>query len=276
MNCLQELRRHYGFDEGYALYRMVMEECFGLTHTDILLGKDSQISEENKERLSEITDRLLENEPIQYVLGYATFCGRRFAVRPGVLIPRPETEELVGAALELCATMQADGRAARVLDIGTGSGCIAVSMALAGCEATAMDISEDALAIASGNAARLNAKVSFVRENILHPAPTDNRWDIVVSNPPYVCVGEAADMERNVLDYEPHTALFVPDTDPLLFYRAIASYSLSHLDVGGALCLEINPAFHTQISCLLASFGFRDVNIITDRYGKKRIATALL
>ena len=132
------------------------------------------------------------------------------------------------------------------------------------------------MAIASGNAARLNAKVSFVRENILHPAPTDNRWDIVVSNPPYVCVGEAADMERNVLDYEPHTALFVPDTDPLLFYRAIASYSLSHLDVGGALCLEINPAFHTQIGCLLASFGFRDVNIITDRYGKKRIATALL
>lgn len=276
MNCLQELRRHYGHDEGYALYRMVMEECFGLTHTDILLGKDSQIPEENKERLDEITRRLLENEPIQYVLGYATFLGRRFSVRQGVLIPRPETEELVGIALEQCAAMRTEGHAARVLDIGTGSGCIAVSMALAGCVATAMDISEDALDVASGNAVRLNAEVTFVRENILHPAPTDNRWSVIVSNPPYVCVGEAADMERNVLDYEPHIALFVPDTDPLLFYRAIASYALSHLDAGGGICLEINPVFHTQVSSLLTSFGFRDINIITDRYGKKRIVTALV
>ena len=147
MNCLKELKQHYGTAEGYALYRLVMEECFGLTHTDILLGKDSQISEENQARLLEITGRLLKNEPVQYVLGYAVFCGHKFAVRPGVLIPRPETELLVQKALELGRGM--DGVACpQVLDIGTGSGCIAISMALAGCHVTAMDISEEALGIA--------------------------------------------------------------------------------------------------------------------------------
>ena len=165
MNCLKELKQHYGATEGYALYRMVMEECFGLTHTDILLGKDSQISEENQARLLEITGRLLKNEPVQYVLGHAWFCGHRFAVRPGVLIPRPETELLVQTALELGRGM--DGVAApEVLDIGTGSGCIAISMALAGCRVTAMDISEDALGIAMENASALNAEVAFNHENI--------------------------------------------------------------------------------------------------------------
>ena len=219
MNCLKELKQHYGATEGYALYRMVMEECFGLTHTDILLGKDSQISEENQAKLLEIIGRLLRNEPVQYVLGHAWFCGHRFRVRSGVLIPRPETELLVQKALELGREMKGLANS-EVLDIGTGSGCIAISMALSGCRVTAMDISESALDVAKENAAELNAEVAFMQENILQPSPVGQQWDIIVSNPPYICLHEAEDMERNVLDYEPHNALFVPDTDPLIFYRA--------------------------------------------------------
>lgn len=275
MNCLKELKQHYGTAEGYALYRLVMEECFGLTHTDILLGKDNQISEENQARLLEITGRLLKNEPVQYVLGYADFCGHRFAVRPGVLIPRPETELLVQKALELGHGM--DGvTEPEVLDIGTGSGCIAVSMALAGCRVTAMDISEEALGIAMQNATALNAEVAFVHENILQPSRTAQQWHVIVSNPPYICLHEAEAMERNVLDYEPHNALFVPDTDPLIFYRAIASYAMSHLSAGGWLCLEINQAYPDEMERLLSSFGFKDVTIQKDQYGKDRIAYAHL
>ena len=275
MNCLKELKQHYGTAEGYALYRLVMEECFGLTHTDILLGKDNQISEENQARLLEITGRLLKNEPVQYVLGYADFCGHRFAVRPGVLIPRPETELLVQKALELGYGM--DGvTEPEALDIGTGSGCIAVSMALAGCRVTAMDISEEALGIAMQNATTLNAEVVFVHENILQPSRTAQQWHVIVSNPPYICLHEAEAMERNVLDYEPHNALFVPDTDPLIFYRAIASYAMSHLSAGGWLCLEINQAYPDEMERLLSSFGFKDVTIQKDQYGKDRIAYAHL
>ena len=275
MNCLKELKQHYGTAEGYALYRLVMEECFGLTHTDILLGKDNQISEENQARLLEITGRLLKNEPVQYVLGYADFCGHRFAVRPGVLIPRPETELLVQKALELGHGM--DGvTEPEALDIGTGSGCIAVSMALAGCRVTAMDISEEALGIAMQNATALNAEVAFVHENILQPSRTAQQWHVIVSNPPYICLHEAEAMERNVLDYEPHNALFVPDTDPLIFYRAIASYAMSHLSTGGWLCLEINQAYPDEMEKLLSSFGFKDVTIQKDQYGKYRIAYAHL
>lgn len=275
MNCLKELKQHYGTAEGYALYRLVMEECFGLTHTDILLGKDNQISEENQARLLEITGRLLKNEPVQYVLGYADFCGHRFAVRPGVLIPRPETELLVQKALELGYGMEGVTEP-EALDIGTGSGCIAVSMALAGCRVTAMDISEEALEIAMQNATALNAEVAFVHENILQPSHTAQQWHVIVSNPPYICLHETEAMERNVLDYEPHNALFVPDTDPLIFYRAIASYAMSHLSAGGWLCLEINQAYPDEMEKLLSSFGFKDVTIQKDQYGKDRIAYAHL
>lgn len=273
MNCLQELKLHYGPTEGYALYRMVMEECFNLSHTDILLGKDSHISEEKQTRLKEITRRLLKNEPIQYILGYAWFCGHRFNVRNGVLIPRPETELLVDKVLEI-AKMHIEDTRTKILDIGTGSGCIAVSLALAGHKVTAMDISEDALNIAQENASILNADVNFVHENILHPSASSEQWDIIVSNPPYICLHEAEEMERNVLDHEPHLALFVPDTDPLIFYRAIASFAMSHLAPNGWLCLEINQAFPDETTQLLSSFGFRDITIIPDQYGKNRIAYA--
>lgn len=273
---MKELQNHYGPAEGRALYRMVMEECFGLTHTDILLGKDNEISEEQQQRLNEITGRLLKNEPIQYVLGRATFRGRSFEVCPGVLIPRPETEMLVDTVSSICASMPASDYVPHILDIGTGSGCIAVSLAMDGYRATAMDISTAALNVASRNAAELGAEVEFIQEDILQPSPSVFRWDIIVSNPPYVCLHEAAEMEPNVLLYEPHNALFVPDTDPLIFYRAISAYAMSHLTAGGWLCLEINRAYPREITDLLTSFGFVDVNITPDQYGNLRIASAHL
>lgn len=273
MNCLEELKQHYGQHEGYALYRLIMEECFELSHTEILLGKDNQISTENQARLREITERLLKDEPIQYILGYTYFHGHKFHTAPGALIPRPETELLVDAALSIIKEGKTNVPP-RVLDIGTGSGCIAISMALTGCPTTAMDISEEALAIASKNAETLNANINFIHENILHPQPNIQQWDIILSNPPYICLHEALEMERNVLYHEPHQALFVPDTDPLIFYRAIASYAASHLASGGWLCLEINQAYPKEMMNLLASFGFKDINIALDQYGKNRIATA--
>ena len=273
MDCLQELKQHYGASEGYALYRMIMEECFGLSHADILLGKDNQITEDKQARLHEITGRLLKNEPIQYILGYADFFGHRFHVAQGVLIPRPETELLVYHALDKAATLTGTSPV-RILDIGTGSGCIAISMAIAGCQATAMDISKEALAIASDNADRHGVEVAFLQEDILNPSATARQWDLIVSNPPYVCLHEMEGMESNVLEYEPVEALFVPDYEPLIFYRAIASYALSHLTPGGWLCLEINEAFPNEMTELLDSFGFLDVTIIPDQYDKKRIALA--
>lgn len=273
---MQELKRHYGQAEGRALYRMVMEECFGLSQTDILLGKDNEISEEQQQRLDEITGRLLKNEPIQYILGRADFRGLSFEVRPGVLIPRPETEVLVDTAEAICAAMPPGRPTPRVLDIGTGSGCIAVSLALKGYSVSAMDISAEALEVAEGNAARLGAVVAFFRDDILHPTHSEPRWDVIVSNPPYICLHEAAEMAPNVLHYEPHRALFVPDTDPLIFYRAIAAYALSHLAPDGWLCLEINRAYPAETKRMLKSFGFAHVDIIPDQYGNQRIASAHL
>ena len=253
-----------------------------------------------EEYLLSCVARLATGEPLQYVLGYEWFYGHKFNVAPGVLIPRPETEELVNKVLEVAVagtsynpvkteisfssagTVQRQSfagtvqRPLRILDICTGSGCIAVSMALAGCHVTAMDISEDALGIAMENAANLNAEVVFMHENILQPSHTDKQWNIIASNPPYICLHEAEEMERNVLDHEPHNALFVPDTDPLIFYRAIASYAMSHLSPGGWLCLEINQAYAYEMKSLLSSFGFKDVTISQDQYGKDRIAYAHL
>ncbi len=276
MNHLDELRKHYGASEGRALYRMVMEERFGLTHTDILLGKDNDFSAEQQRCLDEITSRLLQNEPIQYVLGQATFCGRTFEVCPGVLIPRPETEMLVQSVATICNSMAGHNPHPSILDIGTGSGCIAVSLALEGCHATAMDISHIALEVAERNATRLGAEVIFLQDDILQPRPSDRHWDIIVSNPPYVCLHEATEMHPNVLLHEPHNALFVPDTDPLIFYRAIAAYALSHLNPAGWIALEINRTYHQEIRNLLTSFGFRNVSITPDQYGNQRIATAHL
>lgn len=268
MNHLQRLAARYGTREGRAIYMLVMEQRFGLSPTQVLLGKDKELSPHDLGLLDNITARLLQGEPVQYVLGECSFCGHDFHVEPGVLIPRPETAELVGMILA------ATPAPLRILDIGTGSGCIAVSLALEGHQVTAMDISTQALHIASGNAHRLGADVQMVQEDILHPGMQEHMWDLIVSNPPYIRQAEANEMEETVLEHEPHTALFVPDDDPLLFYRAIGLFALEHLSAQGTLWLEINREFPQQTCDLLATQGFTCVQAMKDSYGNHRFVKA--
>lgn len=269
MKHIKALQQAYPPGEARALLRMVMEVRYGLSHTDLLLGKDRDLSPAQQAELDTIIARLLRREPVQYVLGIAEFCGHRFHVEPGVLIPRPETEQMVQRLVR-----RPGQKTGSVLDIGTGSGCIAISLALAGYRVTAFDVSPLALRIARGNAERLGAQVDFRLEDILHPTHSCGRFDIIASNPPYVCQSEAAQMEENVLAYEPHLALFVPDQDPLLFYRAIADYAARQLAPGGELLLECNRAYCTEVAELLTRQGFADATVLHDQFGNQRFVTA--
>ena len=294
----------YPATEAQAVVRMLLEELAGLSLADLYAGGIDRLDDAQRQQIERGMARLEEGEPIQYVLGRASFCGRSFAVAPGVLIPRPETEELCrliidthpqplpkGGGKELMAGSSApvEGcESLNILDIGTGSGCIAITLALEmpDAEVEAVDISPEALAIAEANAARLGAKVSFHQYDILSEdspplgsewewvAPSAPKYDIIVSNPPYICERERADMERNVLDYEPHTALFVPDDDPLLFYRTIGQKALTMLAPGGILCFEINPLYCDLLIELLRSQGYCEVEAFSDSFGKRRFVTA--
>ncbi len=268
MNYVRQLQAVYDVREARAVYMLVMEKAFCLSSSQVLMGKDMELSAQERAKLNNIILRLLQCEPVQYVLGEADFCGHTFHVAPGVLVPRPETEDLVSAV------MAENHTPCSVLDIGTGSGCIAVTLALKGFSVTATDISEDALAIALRNAENMNVNVSFVKDDILHPQSLDLKWDIIVSNPPYICHREASWMARNVLEYEPHSALFVPDHDPLLFYRAIARYAGQHLSSGGHIYLECNRTYTEETGDILAACHFADIRTIQDRYGNPRIVKA--
>lgn len=269
MNHLQALQQAFGPSEGRALYRWVMEECFGLTLAQILMGKDTDLSEDEQQRLKNIVARLLTGEPVQYVVGHTTFCEHTFHVAPGVLIPRPETEQLVRLIL------QRHSAPLRLLDIGTGSGCIAISLALAGHHVSAFDVSPEALAVARKNAETLGAKINFQLVDILHPT-VHWKGNIIVSNPPYICHREASEMEAHVLNHEPHLALFVPDDDPLLFYRAITLYALQALTPGGMLYFECNRAYVDDVCHLMHSHGFQQVESIVDDFGNLRFAIGSL
>ena len=273
----------YAATEAQAVVRMLLEELAGLSLADIYAGGIDRLDDAQRQQIECAMARLEEGEPIQYVLGRACFCGRSFAVAPGVLIPRPETEELCRLIMNTHPS-----ESMNILDIGTGSGCIAITLALEmpDAEVEAVDISPEALAIAGANAARLGAKVSFHQYDILSEdspplgrgrgwvAPSTPKYDIIVSNPPYICERERADMERNVLDYEPHTALFVPDDDPLLFYRTIGQKALTMLAPGGILCFEINPLYCDQLIELLRSQGYGEVEAVSDSFGKRRFVKA--
>ena len=264
----QRLSNIYDTGEAKAIVRWVLDVCFGLSTADIYCGKVTQLSPNDQAELEKIMQRLEKAEPVQYVLGATDFCGRQFHVALGVLIPRPETAEL-------CHLIVKDG-GSDILDIGTGSGCIAITLALdiADSKVTAWDISDDALAIAKGNADKLDANVVFEHRDALALEPDSERWDVIVSNPPYICRKEADEMEENVLRYEPDTALFVPDDDPLLFYRHIMLYAQSALRQGGRLYFEINPIYADSIVEKLNDLGFTDVSKIDDQYGKTRFIKA--
>lgn len=291
----QRLTPLYGPQEAKAMTRMLLEDLFSLSFADILCGATEHLSDADTLRLQQSVDRLLDAEPLQYVTGTAFFCGHPFHVAPGVLIPRPETEWIVDTAVNLVTSS-----APRILDIGTGSGCIATSISLAladrHCHTEAWDISEDALRIATDNAERLGAEVKFRRRDALRleedfsaeerleaeqggaEALSDTNaaepWDIIVSNPPYICNREAADMHANVLRHEPHLALFVPDTDPLLFYRAIASYAMRSLRKGGWLLFECNTLYAHDTAQMASDMGFATSVVEDDCFGKPRFVKA--
>ena len=266
----------YGEGEAKAIARMVYEVRYGLTFTDLCIGKDTQLSADDQAELDEIAQRLERHEPIQYVLGKAEFMGKWYHVEPGVLIPRPETEELV--RWKPLPLPSPKGERVNILDIGTGSGCIAITLAAMYPEAkvTAWDISEKALEVARKNAKRLAVNVNFEQVDILANSqqPKANSYDIIVSNPPYICNKEREAMEQNVLDYEPHEALFVPDDDPLLFYRAIAEYGNKALKSDGWLYFEINPLYAEPLRELLSTMSYHDLEIKNDQYGKQRFIRA--
>lgn len=332
----------YNEREAQAIVRTVLDALFGMSLTDICLGKVTQLSADDTTRLEKIMQRLEKSEPVQYVLGAEWFAGRLFDVAPGVLIPRPETEDLVKWACDeakekekednskeergkeekevskkrealkkeeqpLSSPLKEEKEGLRkgedasqkeeqllssllknnnevsekgeeaphpsILDIGTGSGCIAITVALALPQAhvTAWDISTDALAIAAGNAHRLGASVRFEHQDALNAPDDEERWDVIVSNPPYICDKERADMSDNVLSYEPELALFVPDSAPLLFYRAIARYASKALKPGGRLLFETNTAYAHEVAQVMANEGFTAIEVRNDCFGKPRM-----
>ena len=276
----QELWRRLAhvYDEGEAkaIARMVYEVRFNLTLSDLFIGKDTQLSANDQAELAEITQRLEQQEPVQYVLGQADFCGRTFLVNQHVLIPRPETEELCRWIISEFRDEGLEFRDCSILDIGTGSGCIAITLAagLPKFEVTAWDISGEALQVARENAKRLHFNVIFELADALNTPLDHERWDVIVSNPPYICNKERARIEANVLDHEPHTALFVPDETPLLFYSAIAQYGLTALKTGGRLYFEINPLYAQELAEMLSMMSYHDIEIKIDQYGKQRMIRA--
>lgn len=256
-------------DEINQMILMLMEHEFGLPSFKLLAGSDVKWNSEVQSRWADYIDRLNRHEPVQYILGEADFFGRKFRVNPSVLIPRPETEELVHYVKQY--------NPKRILDIGTGSGCIAISLQL---ETQAMmvatDVSDGALALAKQNAKQLNAKVKFQKHNVLtHELPFAD-LDLIVSNPPYIPMREKNAMKLNVLNYEPHVALFVENDDPLIFYKAIVEKSRKTLVAGGKVVVEINENYGADVAAVFRNAGYNNVIVHKDTMQKDRIVSAIV
>ena len=279
---LQKTKRH--FTEALAekfpqreaeqLMRILLEDLFGIDLKRQLMNPELRIDEFQHFQLEQAVKRLLAGEPVQYVTGMARFGDLLIKVSPKVLIPRPETEEMVQ---KICASMPKE-KPMRIWDIGTGSGCIAIALAkyFENAEVIAFDVSEEALQIAKGNSESNGAKVVFVQDDIMNPTSVffAQPMDLVVSNPPYVCESERAAMEANVLDWEPETALFVPDDDPLRFYRQILALSKNQLNPQGQIWFEINERMGEEMLSLCREMGFPKAEILEDFSGKPRVCCA--
>ncbi|MCB9809163.1 peptide chain release factor N(5)-glutamine methyltransferase [Candidatus Nomurabacteria bacterium] len=265
----QSLGAIYPPQEARTIARYIFEDVFDCRHPDTT---EKILSDEQWAQYQDIQRRLLAHEPWQYIVGYADFYGRKFQVTPDTLIPRPETEELVRHVL---SDIQ-DGD--RILDIGTGSGCIATTLKLANpsLDITALDNSEQALALARDNAIQLGADICWMHDSILNPSKNllEKRFERIVSNPPYIPQHEALSLDQNVAQYEPQGALFVPDTDPLLFYRVIAEAGLMILVPGGVVWLEIHQAYGQDIVDMFISYGYRDVACFQDLFKNDRFVRA--
>jgi len=265
--------------EAKTIFFMVLEDVFGYSRNTLLSGKSITLSEAQGVQLNTITNRLCAGEPIQYIIGSTQFMGISLKVTKDVLIPRPETEELIDFMMQ--NLRQSNIQKPRIIDIGTGSGCIPIAIKKQVADATvfAMDISPEALAVAKENATNNQCTIHLMQADILDwdiVFDENLKYDIIVSNPPYITNSEQAFMHPNVLQFEPHLALFVEDQAPLLFYETIASFALVHLAKGGKLYFEINRNFGQEVKNLLQKKGFKDILLKQDMHGADRMIRACI
>ena len=265
-------------DEIQSMVYLLLEDIFSLSKADILSEMEFDFGDDERKRIGEMVSRINRHEPIQYILGETEFYGRNFRVNNSVLIPRPETEELVRLVLVHLTNIALQGRTGRTLDIGTGSGCIPITLALEipNLEVFATDVSPDAIEVARENALRFGARAQFFINDVLQEKLPVRNLDVVVSNPPYISMKEKENMKSNVLDFEPHLALFVSDEDPLLFYRVIVEKSRHALVSNGLLAVEINECFGVEVASLFKAHGYTDVGIVRDLSGKERIVKGIV
>jgi release factor glutamine methyltransferase len=276
----QSLKDIYDANEVESLTLLSLTEITGTSKAILKAFPEREITEAQSAQLTVILNRLKTGEPIQYILGYTEFYGLIFKVNPSVLIPRPETEELVEWVL---SEVKIQNSKFKILDIGTGSGCIAISLKknLPGAKVSAIDISADALHTARENAELNNVEINFIEADILNiKSDPDNyrdenpKFEIIISNPPYVTQQDKTRMHTNVTDFEPHTALFVPEDDPLLFYKAIAQFALENLSTNGLLFFEISENFGAETIELLKAKGFKNMELRKDMSGRDRMVKA--
>ena len=271
----KQLSGHTEPEEVENLCFITLQHVLGMSRVEISLSRKQKLSNTQSKALTEILSRLEKSEPIQYITGSTEFYGLEFKVNPATLIPRPETEELVEWMITSIGEIESNSTL-NILDIGTGSGCIAISIVknLKSSKVSAIDISSEALKTASQNAMSNQVDIAFIEKDILQTKKLESYYDIIVSNPPYVRDLEKAEMRANVLNNEPESALFVPDEDPLLFYRKIGNLAFKNLQDSGMLFFEINEYLGEETVTLLKKIGFKDVILRKDMFGKDRMIRA--
>jgi len=270
-----KLNAQYSDNEANSIVFILLEEFLGYSKTDIVLCADKLLSVSDKNRIELAMKRVVKNEPIQYVIGHTHFCGLKIKVDKRVMIPRPETEELVQWVID-----DAKNTDIKILDIGTGSGCIPIALKhnLPRAEVSSIDVSEEAISLATANAQANKAEIAFIQADVLSPdvnAVIDDHFDIIISNPPYIEQKEAANMAENVLLHEPHQALFVKDGAAMIFYEAIASLAMTCLNPGGKLYFEISEFYSDEVVELLQSKGFIQVELKRDIHDKNRMVSGV-
>jgi release factor glutamine methyltransferase len=272
----QQLIAVYDAQETEAITLTVLAELLNTSKGIIKAFAEKELTLTQQEEANNILTQLKTGKPLQYALGYTEFYGLKFLVTPATLIPRPETEELVQWVLESVESCKLKVESLNILDIGTGSGCIAITLKknLPGAQVSAVDISAEALHTAKQNAALNEVEVDFTQTDILNSQPTTHNLQLIISNPPYVTLEDKKQMHTNVTDFEPHTALFVPEDDPLIFYKAIADFAVDNLIKDGLLFFEINESLGTETVELLEGKGFTNVELRQDMSGKDRMVKA--
>ena len=270
----QKLKTHFEAVELSSIIGMLIEEVSGWNRTQQIIHQNTAFNQAQVDQIEKYTEQLISGKPIQYILGKAWFMGQNFIVNENVLIPRPETEELVEWIISYA---NIKNKTLSILDIGTGSGCISIAlkMALPHCEVSALDISKEALKLAQLNANNLNVSIQWMEQNILDTVALENAYDIIVSNPPYIPIREKESMQKQVVNFEPSLALFVPDEDPLIFYRTIAKIAKQSLSKNGQLFFEIHYDQGNAILTLLNELNFH-AELRQDSFGKDRMIRASL